>query len=98
MRCSQRLNHTIYFDQILHTWTVLHCLDTGLQNDDEALLSISLAGYGQLVKILIALEPHGIFSLNFAYFNILRLSSVYQIKINNNRQQELCRSKQSYFL
>ena len=65
-----------------------------MQNDDEALLSIS---HGQLVKMFITLGPHGIFSLNFAYLNILRLSSVYQIKLNKNRQQELCRSKQLCF-
>ena len=33
-------------------------------NDDEALLSVSLAGHGQLVKMLITLDPHGIFSSN----------------------------------
>ena len=55
-----------------------------MQNDDDALL----ASHGQLVKMPITLEPHGIFSLNLAYLYILRLSSVYQIKLNNNRQQE----------
>ena len=57
-----------------------------MQNDDEAFiltyyfgLSISLAGHGKLVKMLKTLEPHGIFSLNFAYLYILRLSLVYQI-------------------
>ena len=35
-----------------------------MQNDDEALLSVSLARNNQLVKMPIALEPHGIFSLN----------------------------------
>ena len=34
---------------------------------DEALLSISPAVRGQLVKILITLEPHGIFGSYFAY-------------------------------
>ena len=34
----------VYFDQILHTFTFKHSLDTGMQNDDEALLSISLKG------------------------------------------------------
>ena len=42
---------------------------------DEALLSISPAGSGQLVKILITLESHGIFRSNFAYLFILTLSS-----------------------
>ena len=85
------------FDQFcieMHTYTFNHFLGIGMQNSDEAWLSISLAGRGQLVKLLITLEPHGIFLLNFAYLNILRLSSVYQTKLNNNRQQELCRSKQ----
>ena len=39
--------------------------------------------------MLITLEPHGIFSLNFAYLYIIKLSSVYQIKLNKNRQQEI---------
>ena len=55
-----------------------------MQNDDIALLSVSLTGHGQLVKMLITLESHGIFSLNFAYLYILKLSFVYQIKLNNN--------------
>ena len=41
----------------------------------EALLSISPAGRGQLVKILITLEPHGIFGSNFVHLYILTLSS-----------------------
>ena len=32
---------------------------------DEALLSISLANCGQLMKMLITLEPHGIFGSNY---------------------------------
>ena len=67
-----------------------------MQNDDEALLSINLAGHFQLEKILITLEPHSIFSLNFAYLYILRLSLIYQIKLNKNRQEKE-RSKQSLF-
>ena len=67
-------------------------------NEDEALLSISLSGHDQSVKMLITLEPHSIVSLNVAYLYILVISSVYQIKLIDNRQQELCRSKQSYFL
>ena len=59
-----------------------------MQNDDEALLSISLAGHGQLVKMLITIEPHGMFTLKFAYLYILRLSSVYLLKLNDNIQQE----------
>ena len=39
---------------------------------EEALLSISLARHGQLVKMLITLKPRGIFSLNFAFLYISR--------------------------
>ena len=49
------------------------------------------------VKMLITLEPLGIFLLHFAYLYILRMSLADQIPLNNKRQQELCRSKQSYF-
>ena len=45
-----------------------------MQNGDEALPSISLAGRGQLVIMLITLEPHGIFWSNFAYLYIETLS------------------------
>ena len=45
------LDTMVYFHQIVHTYTVLHCLDTGMQNNGEAFLSISLAGHGQLVKM-----------------------------------------------
>ena len=38
---------------------------------NEALLSISPAGRGQLVQMLITLEPHGIFGSNFEYQYIL---------------------------
>ena len=43
---------------------------------DGALLSISLAGHGQLVKMLITLVhvPHSIFGSNFAYLFILIVS------------------------
>ena len=34
---------------------------------EKGLLSISPACCGQLVKMLITLEPHGIFGSNFAY-------------------------------
>ena len=44
----------VYLDRILHTYyTFQHCLDTGMQNDDQASPSISPAGRGQLVKMLI---------------------------------------------
>ena len=51
----------VYFDQILNTYTIQHCLDTGIHNGDEASLSNSLVGHGQLVKMLITFKPNGIF-------------------------------------
>ena len=51
-----------------------------MQNVDEASPSISLAGGGQLVKMLITLEPHGIFCSNFAYLYILTLSGHWYAK------------------
>ena len=45
----------------MHTYTFLHCLDTVMQNGDEALPSISSASHGHLVKMLITLEPRVIF-------------------------------------
>ena len=50
------------------------CLDTGMHNGEEASPSISPAGHGQLVNMLITLEPHGIFWSNFAYLYISTLS------------------------
>ena len=49
----------VYFDQILLTNT-FKIIWTGMQNGDEALPGISLAGIGQLVKMLITLEQHGV--------------------------------------
>ena len=63
----------------------------------KALLSISLAGRGQLVKMCIALMQHGIFSLNFAFLYISRLSLVYQIKLNHNRHKKIG-SKRYFFI
>ena len=34
------------FHQILLAYTVLHCLDTGIQNKDKASPSISVTGHG----------------------------------------------------
>ena len=56
--CSYLLNHTLYFDLCMYTYKFEHCLDTGMQNNDETLLSSSLVDHGQLVKMLIILEPH----------------------------------------
>ena len=53
-------SHGIFLSIFVYLY-ILHCLDTGMRNDDEALMSISLACHGQLVKMLITLQPHGIF-------------------------------------
>ena len=42
---------------------------------DDGLRSIISAGCGQLVKMLITIEPHGTFGSNSAYLFILTLSS-----------------------
>ena len=42
---------------------------------DEGLLSMVSAGWGQLVKMLITLEPHGTFGSNYAHLFILTLFS-----------------------
>ena len=59
-KCSYLLNHMVHFDQILLTYTFQYCLDTGMQYG-EALPSISPAGRGNLLKMLVTLETHGIF-------------------------------------
>ena len=43
-----------------------------MQKGDEASPSIILAGRALLVKMLINLEPHGIFSTNFVYLFVDR--------------------------
>ena len=49
-----------YFHEILLAYTVLHCLDTGIQNKDNASPSIHVAGHGELVKMCFNLEPQSI--------------------------------------
>ena len=51
-----------------------------MQNGDEASPSISPAGRGQLVKMLITLESHDIFCSNFAYLYNLTLSGIWYTK------------------
>ena len=60
-----------YLDQILHTHIFKHVSTTGLQNGDNGLQGIISANQGLLLKVLITLEPHGIFKSNFAYLHIL---------------------------
>ena len=59
---------------------------------DEALLSISPVGCGQLVKMLITLEPHGIFA-SFAFLFILTLSSHLYAKRCRGSWEDLKRRK-----
>ena len=49
------------FNQSLHIYLFKYCPATGMLNGDEGLPSIILAGRGLLLKMLITLEPHGIF-------------------------------------
>ena len=45
---------------VVHVF-IQYCPATGMQNGDEGLLRIILAGRGNLVKMFITLEPHGLF-------------------------------------
>ena len=65
----------VYLVQILYTYVISHCPATGMKKGDKASPSIILAGQALLVKMLITLEPHGIFGSNFVYLCILTLSS-----------------------
>ena len=65
---SSQLSHMIYQNQILPIYTFYHCQDTGMQNGFIARPAgvhcnhyVSLSVGGQLVKMLITIEPHGIF-------------------------------------
>ena len=51
-----------------------------MQKGGKASPSTILAGRALLVKMLITLEPHGIFGSNFEYLRILTLSSHYHEK------------------
>ena len=65
--------HGIFF-QILY-YVLKHCPATGMKKCDEASPSIIFAGRALLVKMLITLDPDGIFGSNFVYFSILTVSS-----------------------
>ena len=56
----------VYFFQILY-YAFKHCPATGTKKCDETSLSIIFAGRALMVKMLITLEPHGIFGSNFVY-------------------------------
>ena len=59
MKRLKLLNLMEYFHQILLTYTVLHFLETGIQNKDNASPSINVAGH--MVKMCITLQSHGLF-------------------------------------
>ena len=54
---------SVYLDQISHTYACQRCSITDILME-KALLSISPANHGQLVKMHIILEPHCIFGSN----------------------------------
>ena len=64
----------VYLVQILYTNVFKHFPATGMKISDEASPSIILAGQALLVKMLITLEPQGIFGSNFVHLCILTLS------------------------
>ena len=62
-------------DKILHTYLLQYCPATGMHIGDNVMLSIILGGQGLLVKMLITLDPRGIFLIKFCiliHFNIIR--------------------------
>ena len=69
------MNRMVHLVQTLYTYVFLHCPATGMQNSDEASPSIKLADQALLIKMLIALGPHGILLLNFVYYCILTTSN-----------------------
>ena len=54
-----------------------------MQKGDEASPSIILAGRALLVKMIITLEPHGIFGSNFVYLCILHRNSTVARRVTN---------------
>ena len=64
----------------------------------EDLLSISPACCGQLVKMLITLESHGIFGSHFAYLFILILSGhLYENENNDKGMTSIILDGQGFF-
>ena len=60
----------VYLVQILYTYVFQHCPAAGMKKCDEASPSIFLVGQALLLKMLITLEPNGIFGSNFVYLCI----------------------------
>ena len=69
-----------YFDNILHKYACQHGQTTGMCDSpfliNAALPSIILAGRGQLEKMLITLEPHGLLASKFCMF--INYSNIFQ--------------------
>ena len=60
--CAQLVKMLIILEpHFTYLFIFLHCPVTGLQNGDEALSSLVLAGQDVLVKMRIILESHHIF-------------------------------------
>ena len=70
-----------YLVQILYTYVFKHCPATGMGKGDEDSPSFILVGRALLVKMLITLEPHGIFGSNFVYLCILNIAQPLVCKI-----------------
>ena len=51
----------IFESNFAYLFILIFSSHPGMQNGDKGLLSIILAGQGLSVKMLITLEPHGIF-------------------------------------
>ena len=63
----------VHLDQIF-LYLFYHFPATGMKKGDEASPSIIFAGRALLVKMLITLEPDGIFGSNFVYFCIFNMA------------------------
>ena len=66
-RSVQLLDYIVYFDQILHTYQ--YCMSILLFVDEALLFAEHQSDFsrGQFMKMLITIEPHGIFELKFAF-------------------------------
>ena len=75
-----KMDRMVYFVQNLYSYVFQHCPAAGMQNGDEASPTNIFAGRALLVKMLITLEPHGIFCSNCVYICILTLSNNWYAK------------------
>ena len=68
-----------------------------MQNGDEASPSIILAGRALLVKMLITLEPHGIFGSKFVYYYIIFLTGNIRLAGGYSKQKRKYPRSRSFF-